>query len=166
MSCPFSGSRLVAGVDDGGGSGRGGGSRGVVRSGGGWERGSSIETLSMGSPVRNLGTVQDRVNSYTRMTRSPSEPVVVKRKISGGGWTKKSNASDSGVGSSGNANDGDVSSSSSVGVRFRPHKEEYGDESVPLLTPPRDPPDANQPLSIQNLTEAVWCFITIPVSIS
>lgn len=140
MTCPFSNAR-VPGVEDGGSGGGGGGGRVLGTAGGRmWERGTSIDNLSSGgSPVRQLGSVQERVSSYTRMTRSPSEPVVVRRKVSAGSGRRG----------------GDVRS------RFKPQQED-GEDNTPLLTPARDPPDPNQPLSIQNLTEAVWCFITIP----
>ena len=143
MTCPFSNAR-VPGVEDGGSSGGGGGGRVLGTAGGRmWERGCSIDTTSSGgSPIRQLGSVQERVSSYTRMTRSPSEPVVVRRKTS----------------SSSSRRSGDVRS------RFKPQQED-GDDNTPLLTPARDPPDPHQSLSIQNLTEAVWCFITIPVSV-
>lgn len=144
MTCPFSNAR-VPGVEDGGvgGGGGGGGGRLLGTAGGRvWERGTSIDTSSSGgSPVRQLGSVQERVNSYTRMTRSPSEPVAVRRKASGGTARRG----------------GDVR------ARFKGQQED-SDDGAPLLTPARDPPDPKQPLSIQNLTEAVWCFITIPVS--
>lgn len=140
MTCPFSNAR-VPGVEDGGGGGGGGRLLGTA-GGRMWERGTSIDTSSSGgSPVRQLGSVQERVNSYTRMTRSPSEPVAVRRKASGGAARRG----------------GDVR------ARFKGQQED-GDDGTPLLTPSRDPPDPKQPLSIQNLTEAVWCFITIPVS--
>ncbi|XP_050700680.1 head-specific guanylate cyclase-like [Eriocheir sinensis] len=140
MTCPFSNAR-VPGVEDGGVGGGGGGGRLLGTAGGRmWERGTSIDTSSSGgSPVRQLGSVQERVNSYTRMTRSPSEPVAVRRKASGGAARRG----------------GDVR------ARLKGQQED-GDDGAPLLTPPRDPPDPKQPLSIQNLTEAVWCFITIP----
>lgn len=142
MTCPFSNAR-VPGVEDGG-AGGGGGGRLFGSSGRAWERGTSIDANnSSGSPVRQLGSVQERVNSYTRMTRSPSEPVAVRRKASGGTARRC----------------GDVR------ARFKGGQED-GDDETPLLTPARNPPDPNQPLSIQNLTEAVWCFITIPVSVS
>ncbi|MPC72156.1 hypothetical protein E2C01_066449 [Portunus trituberculatus] len=145
MTCPFSNAR-VPGVEDGGSVGGSGGGRVVGAAGGRmWERGTSIDTTSGGgSPVRQLGSVQERVSSYTRMTRSPSEPVVVRRKTSSSSTSSRRSG-------------GDVRS------RLKPQQED-GDDNTPLLTPARDSPDPNQPLSIHNLTEAVWCFITIPVS--
>ncbi|XP_045104238.1 head-specific guanylate cyclase-like [Portunus trituberculatus] len=143
MTCPFSNAR-VPGVEDGGSVGGSGGGRVVGAAGGRmWERGTSIDTTSGGgSPVRQLGSVQERVSSYTRMTRSPSEPVVVRRKTSSSSTSSRRSG-------------GDVRS------RLKPQQED-GDDNTPLLTPARDSPDPNQPLSIHNLTEAVWCFITIP----
>ncbi|KAK8720400.1 hypothetical protein OTU49_013346, partial [Cherax quadricarinatus] len=134
MACPFSGAR-VPGMGEGVEDGRSGRLSASERRG--WDRGASTEVSSRcGSPVKELGSVQERVSSYTRMTRSPSAPVVVGRKISGG-WSRRREG----------------------GVRSRPQDD---DDSTPLLTPARDPPDPNLPLSLQNLTEAVWSFITIP----
>lgn len=138
MACPFSGARVPpVGVDDGGGGG--GGRAGAAMGRGGWERGTSVESGGGGgSPVRSLGSVQERVSSYTRMTRSPSAPAAV---------TRKASAAAGGGGG---------------GARSRPRETE--DDERPLLTLSRDPPDPHAPLSLQHLTEAVWCFITIPVS--
>ncbi|XP_042855595.1 guanylate cyclase soluble subunit beta-2-like [Penaeus japonicus] len=138
MACPFSGARVPpVGVDDGGGGG-GGGRAGASMGRPGWERGTSVESSGGGgSPVRSLGSVQERVSSYTRMTRSPSAPAAVTRKAS----------SSTGGGGGG-------------GARSRPRESE--DDERPLLTLSRDPPDPHAPLSLQHLTEAVWCFITIP----
>ncbi|XP_047494015.1 head-specific guanylate cyclase-like [Penaeus chinensis] len=135
MACPFSGARVPpVGVDDGGGGG--GGRAGAAMGRGGWERGTSVESSGGGgSPVRSLGSVQERVSSYTRMTRSPSAPAAV---------TRKTSATAGGGG----------------GARSRPRETE--DDERPLLTLSRDPPDPQAPLSLQHLTEAVWCFITIP----
>ncbi|XP_069994942.1 head-specific guanylate cyclase isoform X2 [Penaeus vannamei] len=136
MACPFSGARVPpVGVDDGGGGG--GGRAGAAMGRGGWERGTSVESGGGGgSPVRSLGSVQERVSSYTRMTRSPSAPAAV---------TRKASAAAGGGGG---------------GARSRPRETE--DDERPLLTLSRDPPDPHAPLSLQHLTEAVWCFITIP----
>ncbi|XP_066954652.1 head-specific guanylate cyclase [Macrobrachium rosenbergii] len=148
MACPFSSTHVPAvgaSIEDGG----------AVRAGAsgsrGWDRGVSVEGGTSG-PVESLGTVQERVSSYTRMTRSPSAPAAVARKISGR-WSKSSRM-DGGVGAG--AAPGGVRG----GAWSRSQPVE--DDERPILTPSRDPPHPDTPLSLQNLTEAVWTFITIP----
>ncbi|CAL4073771.1 unnamed protein product, partial [Meganyctiphanes norvegica] len=147
MSCPFR-----AGAGGGGGlpptsasetDDRGGGCiRRMGRSRGSkdsltWDMGPSMDSPPGGGSASTggLASVQERVSSYTKMTRSTSvpqtqAPTTVVRKTSGGY------------------------------VRSRVAADQVDEQ--PLLLPPREPQDPNQHLSLQNLTEAVWSFITIP----
>lgn len=112
-----------------------------------WERGPSLEHLK---GPNGVGVVQQRVHSFTQQqerSENLSLPYSINRSVSS-----------SAVGSASS-----VMKSDSSDIR-RP-KTSRGREERPLLKNPKEPPDPRDPLSLKILTEAVWSFVTIPVSI-
>ena len=103
-----------------------------------WERGPSLDHLKAANGV---GVVQQRVHSFTQQLE------------------KSVALSQHGINRS--------VSSSAVGdapLRERRPRQPMGErEQRPLLRNPRKPPDPRDHLSLKNLTEAVWSFVTIPV---
>ena len=53
-------------------------------------------------------------------------------------------------------------SSSGGSSDFR--RQRFNNEERSLVKNPKEPPDSKEPLNLKNLTEAVWSFVTIPVS--
>lgn len=99
-----------------------------------WNIGSSLE-----APCSLIGlpsgTVQERICSFNKIQKSNSEKSSVQRSKSSTLKTNKSNW----------------------------NSIENNDDS-PLFSSFREKPNIDQPLTIQSLTEAVWNFMTIPVS--
>lgn len=101
-----------------------------------WERGPSLDHLKSASGV---GVVQQRVHSFSQQWNKPDNSAT-RSAISGA--------------------DGALECGG-----IRPARRSRGFDDRPLLKNPMQPLDPKEPLSLRNLTEAVWSFITIPVSL-
>jgi len=109
-----------------------------------WERGPSLEQLK---GTNGVGMVQQRVNIFSQQISKETT----------------SQLTASGINRS--------ISSSAVSSRFteedpaprRPRTPRMN-ESQPLLKEPKKPLDKSEPLSLRNIAEAVWTFVTVPVS--
>lgn len=101
-----------------------------------WHSGPSVDGSSLvGGPP--TGVVQQRVSSFLNMIKSSSAPpTLVKQKCPA---AKRSLAC----------------------CRSREAEKDAEELLFPVI---RELPDKNQPLTLHRLTEAVWNFITIPVS--
>ena len=116
-----------------------------------WERGPSLEQLK---GANGIGMVQQRVNIFSQQISMMSSP---------------GSSNFSPFQSAGCIN----RSVSSSAVCSRLHEENPPPprrmrsrqvEDKPLLKEPRHPMDEDEPLGLKNLSEAVWSFVTVPVS--
>ncbi|KAF2360650.1 Heme-NO binding [Trinorchestia longiramus] len=107
-----------------------------------WERGPSLEHLK---GANGVGVVQQRVHSFSQQLNKPDNANCSCRSVSP---------------SPAKTNDDET------GPRlFRPARRSRGSDDRPLLHAPKLPLDPKEPLSLKNLTEAVWSFITIPADV-
>ena len=104
-----------------------------------WERGPSLEYLR---GPNGVGMVQQRVNTFTQQI-SDSGPHLTT------------------MGINRSASSSAVSSKLYGADRSRTPK---SSDDQPLVRDPVKPIDPSEPLTLKNLTEAVWNFVTLPVS--
>ena len=107
----------------------------------GWDRGPSLDS-SGGS---SLGVVLAQNNVVT-------SPGMVQQRVNSYIHMTRSTSTP-------------VTGGSMVTSGKRRHRVSLNEDDKPLFVTVKDPPDPDEPLSLNSLTEAVWSFITIPVSI-